>query len=140
MPIKKQEFYEGAALHILLRHGTVKSIRYSAPFFVLNEKLSTYLKYSAQGRSPWGFTLTPEEQGFLDRSAAKLEIVIGFVCGADGVAAVPFEEYQLIAARRSSALHVAFFRQRGEHYEVKGPDGTLGRKVAPSDWSRLLEK
>ncbi|MGH8744878.1 MAG: hypothetical protein ACREUK_00110, partial [Burkholderiales bacterium] len=95
MPIKKQEFYEGAALHILLRRGTVNSIRYAAPFFILNEKLSTYLKYSARGRSPWGFTFTPEEQTYLERSAAELEIVIGLVCGADGVAAVPFEEYQL---------------------------------------------
>jgi len=38
MAIRKQEFYEGAALH-LLHDGGIVSIRYEAPFFVLNDDL-----------------------------------------------------------------------------------------------------
>jgi len=34
MAIKKQEFYEGAALHLLVRGGAITSIRYELPFFV----------------------------------------------------------------------------------------------------------
>jgi hypothetical protein len=57
MGIKKQEFYEGAALHILAQAGTIRSITYAAPFFTLNEELLVLLKYSTKGRSPWAFTL-----------------------------------------------------------------------------------
>lgn len=62
MAIKKQEFYEGAALHLLVRSGGIMSIRYEAPFFLLNDNVLIYLKYSTKGRSPWGFTFTTDEQ------------------------------------------------------------------------------
>jgi hypothetical protein len=39
MAIKKQEFYEGAALHLLARAGGITGIRYVAPFFLLNDHL-----------------------------------------------------------------------------------------------------
>lgn len=34
MAIKKQEFYEGAALHLLARSGGISNIRYETPFFL----------------------------------------------------------------------------------------------------------
>jgi hypothetical protein len=139
MGIKKQEFYEGAALHLLARSGRVTSIRYEAPFFLLNSHLSILLKYSTRGRSPWGFTFTPDEQAILKRAASKSKIVIGLVCGADGVAAFRYDEYLSVAALKGAAVHVSCYRRHGEHYEVNGPDGCLGRKVAPSDWRRILE-
>ena len=40
MTIKKQEFYEGAALHILACTGEITAIRYEAPFFLLNNRLA----------------------------------------------------------------------------------------------------
>lgn len=46
MSIKKQEFYEGVALHLLARNGGITSIRYEAPFFLLNDHLLVHLKYS----------------------------------------------------------------------------------------------
>jgi hypothetical protein len=87
MAIKKQEFYEGAALHLLARAGDIASIRYDPPFFLLNEELLVLLKYCTKGRSPWGFTFTSDEQMILQRRASQSRIVIGLVCGADGVAA-----------------------------------------------------
>lgn len=139
MGIKKQEFYEGAALHLLARAGRITSIRYEAPFFLLNGHLSILLKYSTRGRSPWGFTFTTDEQAILKVAACKSRIVIGLVCGADGVAAFQYDDYLSIAAHGGSAVHVSCYRQRGEYYEVNGPDACLGRKVAPSDWRRILE-
>jgi hypothetical protein len=139
MAIKKQEFYEGAALHLLARSRGITSIRYEAPFFLLNDQLSVYLKYSTRGRSPWGFTFMPDEQVILQERASEFEIVIGLICGADGVAAVTYGAYRSIAAPSASALHIACFRQHGEHYEVSGPDGSLERKIAPSNWQRILE-
>jgi hypothetical protein len=54
MAIRKQEFYEGAALHILARAGSITSVQYLPPLFVLNGKLLVLLKYSTKGRSSLG--------------------------------------------------------------------------------------
>jgi hypothetical protein len=139
MAIKKQEFYEGAALHLLARTGNIASILYDAPFFFLNHRLSVLLKYCTNGRSPWGFTFTADEQRLLKTQASKFKMTIGLICGADGVAAFSYESYASVAAPRMSAIHLACYRQHGEHYEVSGPDGTLQRKIAPSTWQRILE-
>jgi hypothetical protein len=140
MAIKKQEFYEGAALYLLARTGAITSIRYEAPFFLLNDHLLVYLKYSTKGRSPWGFTFMPDEQVLLQKRASQFKIVIGLICGADGVAAISYDGYRSVAAPRKSAVHIACYRKHGEHYEVNGPDGRLDGKVAPSNWQRILER
>ena len=140
MAIKKQEFYEGAALYLLARTGAITSIRYEAPFFLLNDHLLVYLKYSTKGRSPWGFTFMPDEQVLLQKRASQFKIVIGLICGADGVAAISYDAYRSVAAPRKSAVHIACYRKHGEHYEVNGPDGRLDGKVAPSNWQRILER
>jgi hypothetical protein len=139
MAIKKQEFYEGAALHRLACTGTITSISYEAPFFLLNQGLSVLLKYSTRPRSPWGFTFTAEEQILLHEKAGELKLIVALVCGADGVAAFTFDSYLTIAAPRTSALHIACYRQFGEHYEINGPDGKLRGKISPSNWHRILE-
>jgi hypothetical protein len=139
MAIKKQEFYEGAALHALACSGKIASIRYEAPFFLLNGRLSVLLKYCTKIRSPWGFTFSGEEQELLKARASSLRTVIALVCGADGVAAFDFESFQDIAAPRSSSIRIACYRGHAEHYDISGPGGTLSRKVAPSAWRRILE-
>lgn len=138
MPMKKQDFYEGAALYGLARTSQISSILYEPPFFVLNGRLSLHLKYSTRARSPWGFAFTPDEQLLLQERATRSRIVIGLICGADGVATLTYEDYLSVAARRSSAVHIACYRKHAEHYEVNGPDGRLSRKVAPSSWQRIL--
>jgi len=139
MGIKQQEFYEGAALHLLARTGAITTIGYEAPFFLLNGSLLIYLKYSTRSRSPWGFTFMPDEQALLHTKVSKSKVVIGLICGADGVAALTHDAYFSVAALRKSAVHVACYRQHGEHYEVNGPDGKLDKKIAPSSWRRILE-
>jgi hypothetical protein len=138
MAIKKQEFYEGAALHLLARGGGISNIRYEPPLFLLNDGLLILLKYSTRVRSPWGFTFMLAEQVLLAERAPQSRIVIGLICGADGVAAISFDDYRSIAAVRKSAVHIACYRKHGEHYEVNGPDGSLCGKVAPSNWGRIL--
>jgi hypothetical protein len=138
--LKKQEFYEGAALHVLVRSGQIKSIRYEPPLFILNDRLLVLLKYSTRGRSPWGFTFMPQEQKLIHDRASELELSVGLICGADGVAAFSRDAYRPIAALKPSAIHVACYRAHGEYYEISGPDGKLGGKVSPSNWRRLLER
>ena len=139
MAIKKQEFYEGAALHLLARNGSIKSIRYDPPVFLVNDDVILLLKYSTKGRSPWGFTFTTDEQRLLDGVSEK-KIVIGLVCGADGVASFSYNQYKNIAVARHSSIHIACYRGHGEHYEVSGPDGKLSYKIPPSNWQKILER
>jgi hypothetical protein len=138
MAIKKQEFYEGAALYLLLRTGMLSSIRYDEPFFLLNNKLLIYLKYSTRNRSPWGFTFAANEQSLLAERCGICKLVIGLVCGGDGVAAIDFDAYRSIAALRSSSLRISCHRKHGKHYDIWGPDGKLSSKVAPSSWIRAI--
>jgi hypothetical protein len=139
MAIKKQEFYEGAALHLLARTGAITSISYESPFFFINKSVRVLLKYSTRTRSPWGFTFVPDEQDLLQNKFQNFETVIALVCGADGIAAFNYDSYLKIGSPRKSAIHIACYRDHGEHYEVSGPDGILDGKVSPSNWRRILE-
>jgi hypothetical protein len=85
MALKKQEFYEGAALHLLARSGNIQNLKYEPPLFIVNNEVLVLLKYSTRGRSPWGFTFTQDEQKLLESKAVEQKIVIGLVCGSDGV-------------------------------------------------------
>jgi hypothetical protein len=139
MAIKKQEFYEGAALHLLARTNAITGIRYEAPFFLINNKVLVRLKYSTKGRSPWGFTFTSDEQAVLRSGGAGARLVIALVSGADGVAALSYLDYQSVAALRKGTVHIACYRKHRQHYEVNGPDGCVVGKVAPVRWQRILE-
>ena len=139
MAIKKLEFYEGAALRLLACAGGIAGIRYEPPFFLLNEDLLVRVKYSTKSRSPWAFTFTGDEQAVLQEKASEFRIVIGLVCGGDGVVTLSYEDYFTIAEPRETAVHIASYRHHREHYEVSGPDGILLRKVSPSSWLKILE-
>jgi hypothetical protein len=139
MGLKRQEFYEGAALHVLARGGKITGLSYEPPFFTVNNTLLVLLKYSTRKRSPWGFTFTSDEQALLNVANSNSKIVIGLVCGDDGVAAFEYNSYRNIAAVREGAVHISCYRKYGEHYEVNGPDGTLDGKISPSAWRRILD-
>ena len=84
MSIQKQEFYEGAALHQIIRGSSgTSSIAHSSPFFIFDGKLQVHLKYSTGKRSPWGFTFMPDEQLLLGERALEMPMVIGLICGTD---------------------------------------------------------
>ena len=138
MGLTKQQFYEGAALHQLIRCSGGVRIAFVAPFFELNDRIRVHLKYSTGVRSPWGFTFMPEEQRLLASEAEGLPIVIGLVCGSDGVAAIPSDLFLSIARPRDVAVRVACARRHREHFEVSGPDGVAPGKIPPSNWQRLL--
>lgn len=139
MAIRKQEFYEGAALYQLVRNGVVAGIQYEAPFFLLNG-MYVLLKYSTKNRSPWGFTFGPDEQALLHLRSLNGPTVVGLVCGADGIAAIHYSSFAEVASARKVAVHIACYRRHGEHYEVSGPDGTLPRKVPPSRWQQIVQE
>lgn len=140
MGIKKQHFYEGAALYALARSGMVQGLRYESPFMIVNDRLAVLIKYSAGKRSPWSFTFMPDEQKAFVGRGLKQQTVAALVCGSDGVVVLPCEDFATISSGHSSAVRISCYRDFGEHYEINGPRGPLKAKVAPSDWHRILEK
>src|SRR5690349_4896118 len=109
MAFSKQSFYEGAALHLLIRNNEFSGIRYEDPFFVLDSGLRLYLKYSTKVRSPWQFTFMNSEQKLLRAVARRESVVIGLICANDGVAALPFNRFVSIAPLSDTAIHVACY-------------------------------
>jgi hypothetical protein len=140
MAIRAKYFYEGAALHRLIRNGAVERIRWEDPFFEADGRLLIYLKYTKGRKSPWSFTLTPDEQKVLETGARRKSLVVGLICGGDGIAVVAMADLQEVAFQTNASSHIACYRRHSEFYEIAGPNGALARKVAPSDWDRLLEK
>jgi hypothetical protein len=120
--------------------GGAERIRWADPFFEINDRLLVYLKYTKGRRSPWGFTLTLDECNALAKAAKTTMVVVGFVCGGDGIAVLAFDELRDVAFQAHGASHIACYRKHDEHYAISGPLGYLQRKVAPSDWSRVLQK
>lgn len=137
MAIAKQEFYEGAALRILACEAPLRTISFEPPFFVLNEATWAYIKYCTRGRSPWGFTFAPTEHERMIQCTRN--VVIGLVCGSDGIAAITLQEYREVVGEGLSASRIACRRRHGEHYEVTGPNGSLHHKVPPSRWKRIID-
>lgn len=140
MTIRKQEFYEGAALHQLVRGGKITSLKYEPPLFTINNELLVCLKYSTKGRSPWGFTFTIDEQRLLQVRAKAFDLVLGLICGSDGIATISYEDFRAISGPKMSAKHISCYRKHGKHYGVFGPEGELDRKIAPLVWQRILER
>ena len=139
MAIKKQEFYEGAALHLLSRTGRITGARYEPPIFEFNGNVVVLLNYSTKTRSPWPFSFMPDELSLLQSVLPPKRVVVGLVCGADGVVAVPYDALRSVAGASTSSIHIACRRNHAEHYRVSGPNGDLPRTIAPSAWQHILD-
>jgi hypothetical protein len=137
--ISKQEFYEGAALHQLSSERPI-TIGQSPPFFIFDGRLWALLKYCTKGRSPWNFTFTVDEQRQIVERSTASELILGLICGDDGIVTLAAADYLTVAPVRETALHIACFRQHKEQYEIRGPDGKLTGKVPPSRWKQLLKE
>jgi hypothetical protein len=137
MPIRKHEFYEGAAIYRLIRAGAITEVKWAAPFFELDGVFAVLLKYTTRGRSPWTFTLTPNEKAVLAERALQTPVLVGLVCGSDGIVSLSYSQLLSIAPHFVGTSHIACYRGHGHHYEIRGPAGVLTEKISPSAWDRL---
>ena len=138
MAITKQSFYMGAAIYLLARSGNIASISFEAPFFIFNRDVFVLLKYSTRGRSPWAFTITPDEQIALSSIQDVYNARIALICGSDGVATIKSHELHSLISSELINYHLACYRGHGGYYSVRGPRCDLSRKVPPSDWQNIL--
>jgi hypothetical protein len=136
--LKKQEFYEGAALYQLLRTNAVERVSYAHPFFILNDKTAILLKYSTRKDSPWNFTFTELELSEFEYENKPFNYFAGLICGSDGVVALSLTQLTQLAEPGDKSFRVGCYRKHDHQYEVRGPLGALRGKISRNSWKRIL--
>ncbi len=139
MTIKKQEFYEGAALYQLVQTNNVERISYAHPFFIINDKFAVLLKYSTSKDSPWSFVFTALEMHELNSPAKEFTYHMGLVCGSDGIVALSALQFSDIAEFGEDAVRIGCHRKFDKQYRIVGPKGDLKKKISRSAWTRILD-
>jgi len=136
--IDKQDFYHGAALAGLISHSEFESIKKNDDGFVVGNCFIMF-KYRTKTASPWQFSLQPQEIEHLNKHSKSYEqIVIGFICGADGICSLFWHELLTVIEESNAWVTVRCgFKGR---YGVSGSKGTLPFKVPRKRWPELLFK
>jgi len=135
--IDKSEFYHGAALIRAIEDYRCQSIRRHDFGYVVNDSCLVHVKYTTKAHSPWRFTISADDEARLRGAAGGFDqCVIAFVCGGDGVCAVPWADLQSVLT--TPPTWIAAKRAFSACYSVSGPGGTLKRKVALNRWPEIL--
>jgi hypothetical protein len=135
--IDKAEFYHGAAIVLVVEDPRCRSIQKHESGFLVNEDRLLVLKYTTKAHSPWRFTVTSEDLKCVGQVVDDFErVVLGLVCGGDGVCGVRWESLKMLLAEDTG--WIAAKRVFKGCYSVSGPHGTLGKKVALNRWPQIL--
>jgi hypothetical protein len=135
--LDKSAYYHGAAVIPILEDSRCRSIRKLGTLgYVLNDEIFLFIKYTTKAGSPWRFTFDQED---IDRcikmSSEYSRLVLGLVCGGDGVCAVDWGQgHELLGTRPS---WIAAARKHNHSYSVWGANGELKRRVSLGKWPAL---
>lgn len=103
-----------------------------AGFYLLQDSVPIYIKYSTIRTGPWTFNFhrshkESERALFLQYG----ECIVIFVCGKDGIAALRHNEFRvLLDDDFEDQQSVIIRRKRNQMYSVSGRNGSLERKVS----------
>ena len=145
--ISDSDRYYGAVFNRIFdrlkKAASVEKIRsVSAGFFLLNDRLPIYIKYSTNRRSPWHYTFHRQQQKDQQILFERYgECIVVFVCGKDGIASLCHTDFRKVLDHEFDEQEsVSIRRRHNEMYKIKGKDGSYERKVARNSLERLLEK
>lgn len=135
--LERQEFYWGAAIIRLLDDPRCTDLRKDEYGYLVNSMHFVLLKYSTKSRTPWRFVFSEDEIArFTGISGRAKKVVVGLVCGGDGVCAIALEQAMTLLGAKSGWISVR--RNFRERYEVAGPEGGLNNKISVRDWPAIL--
>ncbi len=135
--IEKLEFYHGAALVRLIEDPRCVTIGKYPYGYCVNQDRIIAIKYSTKARSPWGFTVSEDDIGRFTVAVEEFgNCVVAFVCGGDGVCALPWPAVVQLLGQASGWVSVK--RGFAGCYAVSGPAGALKRKVAMNRWPSVV--
>jgi len=127
MPVAARDFYQGAALSLLVRHPAYESIRpLGAGRFLLNGSIRVWLKHS-KDKSPWHFGFSPEEVASLGQDlGAQGKTFLGLVCRRDSICALDgAETAQAFDLDRAEEQILTVTRIPERKLQVSGPGGQV---------------
>ncbi len=136
--LDKFSYYHGAALTRLLDDERCRAVRkHGLLGYVVNDEIFVFLKYTTKARSPWGFAFDQEDVNrCLTMSGQFKRIVLGLICGGDGVCALEWDQACELLGGRSGRIAVG--RKHNHSYEVWCTEGELKRKISLRRWPSLL--
>ena len=135
--IDQTDFYHGAALATAFNDPRCVDIARWSPGYLVNDAVWALLKYTTKSGTPWQFTFTAEDIARLQHCPDEAErVVMGLVCGGDGICTVSAETALLLLEDAPGAIGVR--RKFHGWYGVSGPAGKLVKKVAPRRWPQIL--
>jgi len=138
--LDKAHYYHGAAIIRLLEDERGFSVSKKGFLgYVVNEKIFVFLKYTTKARTPWRFSFDQEDVDRCFRMSLEHEdVVLGLICGGDGVCALKWEEAKMLLDGKPGWICVK--RNHNERYGVTGSASELDRKVAVGRWPTLLSE
>lgn len=128
--------YHGAFFSLLLETlkapVTLRKLKgKGSGFYLINEAIAVYLKWSSKRTGPWTFNLTNAHQRTLTGLGNTYgEVFVCFVCGRDGVAGLSIDDLaQVLVIGSDEQRWISVRRNLRSMYEIAGPDGKFGRRV-----------
>ena len=102
-------------------------------FYVLNDKISMFIKYTTKRHSPWSFTFNRSHQLQQQTYHNQFgECLMVSVCGQDGIVALPHNDFR-------NVLDQNFETQESvTMYQVSCRDRKLGHKVGRNSLAEIF--
>lgn len=145
--ITENSRYYGCVLHQLIEQQDllVTIQRLSCDilgFYLVNGNLPLYIKYSTSRTGPWIFNFQmPHQECQEELFNTYGECITVFVCGRDGIAALPYVELKKILDENFEQQEVVSIRRRHNHmYQIKGRNGALDRKLSRNSFLDIIKK
>ncbi len=136
--IDKLHYYHGAAIVSLLQENEDISVKKKGLWgYVINDQVFVFLKYTTKARTPWRFSFDQED---VDRCLRMLSeynsLVLGLICGGDGVCALTWKEAQFLLNDKPGWISVK--RKHNESYGVAGSISKLKGKIPVERWVKIF--
>ena len=109
-------------------------------FYIVNDQIPIFVKYSSSPGKLWTFSFSHQQQ-VIQRELYhhKGFCITAFVCGADGIAALRYNELRRVLDDYFEPVENVIIRREPNHsYDVRGHDGHLTERVPRNSLDRAL--
>lgn len=139
--------YYGSAIFSIIQVSPEKLeisriVEAPAGFFLINNRVPIYIKYSKSRKGPWVFNFQKDhqvcQQNIYDTYG---ECLILFVCGKDGIPTLDHKDFRKILDNHFEEQEsVSIKRRHNKLYQVNGRDGRLERKISRNSLEEIFRK
>lgn len=134
MKIQDQDLYHGAALTQIVEHKSFKALNRASEkygHYLVNTDKHVFVKYRTVNRSPWTFTVQPDELAVIKAEIDQnYEVFLCLVCGGKTVCALNSEEINnVINSSSNSSQWIRVEVPKGGSCHVNGSVGNLKLSV-----------